>query len=391
MAEKPTTTDRDNTVVNLQEYVNVLRKWWWLITVITIITAVAAYTISAKIPVQYEANSVLLDNTNIASSIIPSIATSSSVLQALFSALDPKPVSIDSYDTLLKANLVSVHVVSRSITLTARGYTAKDAARIVNAWTNVLAKTVDAKDHAEKEAKITALQAQIKQAKATLTKTEADLDTFQGNNQTASLGNKLNALKRSQADYLTQQRSLTLILKDTNLLYKQLSRRRTGNASVGDDLAVLSLFMRAMKGNSAYQTQVTNKTPLFSGNNMEDRIKFLENMRQDIQDSLKAFDDTAAALNPQILSIQKEIQTEQNTQEKLTQAKKLAFTNYNNLVSQETKLQNNMKTAGHMVSVGQATPPLKPIKSKHPFVNAELAAVLGILLGVGCAFVIEWW
>ncbi len=368
-----------------------LRKWWWLITVITIITAVAAYTISAKIPVQYEANSVLLDNTNIASSIIPSIATSSSVLQTLFSALDPKPVSIDSYDTLLKANLVSVHVVSRSITLTARGYTAKDAARIVNAWTNVLAKTVDAKDHAEKEAKITALQAQIKQAKATLTKTEADLDTFQGNNQTASLGNKLNALKRSQADYLTQQRSLTLILKDTNLLYKQLSRRRTGNASVGDDLAVLSLFMRAMKGNSAYQTQVTNKTPLFSGNNMEDRIKFLENMRQDIQDSLKAFDDTAAALNPQILSIQKEIQTEQNTQEKLTQAKKLAFTNYNNLVSQETKLQNNMKTAGHMVSVGQATPPLKPIKSKHPFVNAELAAVLGILLGVGCAFVIEWW
>ena len=391
MEEKTNLPDHENSVVSLREYIEVLRKWWWLIIGTTFITAAVAFVLSARIPVQYEASSILIDYSDLSVSVITPLAKSSPVMQAVFSALDPKPVGIDSYDTFLKKKLVSTHTASRNITLTARGYTANDAARIVNTWASVLAKTVGEKDHAEKERKITALQAQITKANAALTKTEADLDAYQGKNQIASLTNKLNSVKRTQADYLAQQRSLKLILKDTDLLNKQLSRRRMGNASTSDDLAVLSLFIRAMKGNSAYQAQVANKTPLFSGDSMEERIKFLEHMHQDIQDSLKALDDDIAALSTQILSLQKEIQVEQNTQEKLTQAKKLAFTNHNNMVAEENKLENAMKTTGHVVIVGQTEPPLMPIRSRHRFVNAELAAVLGLLLGAGLAFVIEWW
>jgi len=398
--------------IDLRELVKTLSHWWWLFVATTAIAAIVAFTVGSMKPIQYEAKVIVLNHSSLSSSSISSMATSNALVQQLFDTLDPKPQGVNSYEALSKLLAVKLPRATSAkamppLTLTARASTGAEAAHIVNVWAQLLANAAKDLELSTKKEDLTVVQKQYDQAQISLTKAKDALVTFQGKNRVALLSNKLNSLKSLQTSYLAQQRRLTLLAQDTAFLQKQFSYRQGGKATIGDDLAVLALLLKSVDSQSVFQVQasdtssafsgnnldlqISDKSSLFPGDNLDGRIRFLENMRKDLQSRLNELNSNVTSLDAQILSLQKELQAAQDLQDQLLRSKQIALANYDSFVSQREKLAREVQSpTGHVIVAGQAVPPSLPL-SRRRLTNTLLAGIVGLMIGMGGAFIIEWW
>ena len=125
-------------------------------------------------------------------------------------------------------------------------------------------------------------------------------------------------------------------------MQKQFDQAQVKLTNVEDTLAAFQgknqvVLLRSTNSQSPPQIQVSGTTPLFPGDSIDARMSFLDDMQKDLKLRL------------------------------------------------ETCL-----SSGYVTTAAQAKAPLLPL-SRRRSRDAMLAGIVGLMIGMGGAFVIEWW
>ncbi len=385
--------------ISLRKLIQTILRWWWLIIATTVVSALAVFLFVTTKPVQYEAKAVLVNCSNISISraTIASITNEETLLHRLYDVLNPMPEGINDYETLTKRLSVEIPR-ARSVksarkvanfTLTATAYTASDASRMVNTWAKLVIAEIRERQHADAKQDNTTLQTQFTQTRVNLTKAEDAL--VAARIQHDALSSKLAAFKQKKADYLAQQQQITGLLQEVASLHEQFSSRQGGKAASDDNLAVLTLFLQAAGSQPATSMQIASLRALFSGDSLDNRTRLLENMQENLQGRLKAIGNNVTSLDARILSLQETLQKAQAAQKKLNRSKQTALTDYENMAWQLEKLKLERQLFTVYITVAKpAEAQLPPLDRRRSF-NTVLAGIVGLMAGIGIAFVIDWW
>jgi uncharacterized protein involved in exopolysaccharide biosynthesis len=108
-----------------------------------------------------------------------------------------------------------------------------------------------------------------------------------------------------------------------------------------------------------------------------------------LQDKQAEIQQQAAALQPDILALQKELQIARTDLDRLTRDRDVARDTYLTLTRKldETRVAAQDTSSGVQLA-SEASLPVEPVSPRKGF-NAILGGILGFLIGVICAFVID--
>jgi uncharacterized protein involved in exopolysaccharide biosynthesis len=233
---------------------------------------------------------------------------------------------------------------------------------------------------------------QLTEAEAALAKAEQDLIDFQAGNQATIFTTQLDDKETALKDYLSAARSLRLIIQDARSLRDRLrSQSATAPASPSDELTSLLLEIDALnRSELPIQLQVSVQQDM-GGKTIGDQIAFLDSLITVLEGKLVLLEQEAQSLEPDLLSLQERLQVAETQEERLTTARKLAldtFTALSRKVAEASIAAQD--TTGDVRLASRAAVPRDPV-SPRKLLNAAIAGVLGIIVGVLAAFAIEYW
>ncbi|MBN1977161.1 MAG: polysaccharide biosynthesis tyrosine autokinase [Anaerolineae bacterium] len=396
--------------LDIRRYLTMIGRWWWLIAGCAALAAVSAFVISSIIPPTYEASAVVIitepqyqmqfdprftvEEWAPAYKAFPTLAESDGVLGRVVETYTPSPAariedwSIEELAEMVESSsegdpsLVVLKVSSRS---------PEDAAGIASAWAQALVDQGN-RIYAVSEDDVAFFEAQAAQAKAALDDADADLVAFQGQNQANILQAELSSLLRFQTDYLADQRAITYLLQDIEALRGQLARQPADRpSSLSDDLTMLFLQIKAFNASASAPIQLqVNSTESLSSRSLSEQIAFLDDLADVLETKAKEIASQAAALEPEILALQRQLQEIQLEQSRLERARSLAYETYMALARKLEEARITAQGNDGMLQVGsRAAVPVEPA-SPHRAVNTALACMVGGLLGVGAALLFEY-
>jgi uncharacterized protein involved in exopolysaccharide biosynthesis len=209
--------------------------------------------------------------------------------------------------------------------------------------------------------------------------------------------------------------TLQLLLDDAQALKQQLTLGGSSPAAAfGDALALILLRSRAFADVST-PFSLELQTPLAAENitvsDVESLIQTLETRIAETQAKIKEL--TATLLSPPTSGLPEEASEDiENRIEELTSAKQaleaelaaeeahqqdlerqrdLAWSTYETLAKKEAELQIAAQSGSTEVRLASlSTPPSKPTGPRK-LTNTVLAGAVGLMLGAGCVFFLEWW
>jgi succinoglycan biosynthesis transport protein ExoP len=397
--------------IDLRAYIEVLIRYWLWIAGLAVVAAVVAFVVSSMLPRTYEASAVVLvtqpryqmqfdpridtQQGTPAYNAFPTLATSDDVLQNVVEGYTPSNASgigqwtLSTLRGMVEAtsqgdpSLVVLKVTSRS---------PKDAAAIANVWADRLVKR-GTELYGQGEADVTFFEAQVQQAQQALDQAEAALVDFQARNQASIVSAQLDSLRRSQADYLADQRAIAYIIQDIQGLRAQLAEQTAGQpVSLADSLTALFLQIKAFNAQASapIQLQVQSSTDL-SDKSVEEQIAFLDDLVATLQAKSAENDSRLAELEPQILALQKQLQEINVESDQLTRTRDLARDTYTTLARKVDEARIAAQEASGMLQVGsEAAVPAAPVGPRR-LVNTAIAGVLGLMIGIVGVFAVELW
>ncbi len=397
--------------IDLRKYVEVLLRHWIWIVGLSVLAAVAAFVYTTVQPKLYQAEAIVLvtepryqiqfdsrfqtDQSSPAYSTFPLLATSDSILQHLVEAYEPSAAAeISSW----RLSTVSGMVEATSegdpslIVLKVRSRSVKDAAALANTWADVLVTQGNAIfDGGAKD--VLFFESQSAEAAEALDEVEGSLIEFQARNQSSLVEARLNSLRRTQEDYLASQRGITYIVQDIEALRAQLADEPSErSASLADNLTALLLQIKAFNAEASapIQLQVDSSTT-FSDKTTAEQIAFLDGLVAILQAKSLEIDVHLAELEPQILSLQQQLQQIDVESGQLNRMVSLARDTYVTLSRKLEEARITAQEENGLLRVGSyAAVPTRPLGS-HRLLNTIGALVLGLMVGAVAAFAVEFW
>jgi len=398
--------------IDLRAYVEVLiRRWKW-IAGLALVAAVTAFVVSTLLPPTYEASAVVIitqpryqmqfdprfetvNDWMPAYKAFPTLATSDDVLQSVVDAYTPSSqAQIEEW----KLGTLSGMVTASSegdpslVVLEASSRSPQDAAAIANLWAGALVQQGN-RIYSEKEIDVAFFEEQANQAEETLDEADAALIEFQARNQASIISAQLDSLRRTQNDYLADQRTVAYIVQDIQGLRDQLAQQ-PGNrpASLADDLTALLLQIKAFDAQASIpvQLQVSSAEPL-SDKSQAEQIAFLDDLVTTLEAKSVEIDGRLVELEPQILALQRQLQEIKTEQDRLTRTRDLARETYTTLARKLEEARIAVQEESGVLQVGSyAAVPEKPVGPRK-LLNTAVAGALGLMMGVFGAFAVEWW
>jgi uncharacterized protein involved in exopolysaccharide biosynthesis len=333
-------------------------------------------------------------------------------------------------------------VMSNLIDITVRFADPDQAAWIANAWAEAYVQHVNALYGTEAES-LDAIQEQLGAAYQAYEQTEQALLDFTADNQIADLEQQiaeeqalidelqanrqavqLEAL-RNERLMLTQcystTRELELLLGNTKALRSQIQRGGTSGVTA-NELALLLLKAHAFAGpgtlpaNLELQISLSeNQTPDVASQiaevdalitaleeriagieaTIEEQVILLSSPEHHTRDDSPVLDDTIASLQQEKRQLQVALAQEQAKERELTRARDLAWDTYSTLEVKAAELHIATEIAD--VEVRFASPAIAPVLSNNPDSpshvagNVGLAATVGLLIGIGAAFFLQYY
>ena len=441
--------------IDLREYVLVLLKHWKLILGTTVAAAVTALVVSFFLPPTYEATALVVvkppqymmqfdPRFEVPSQLpqpaykaYPSLAKGDEVMEVLFARLNPRPAEIKTLGDLRGMVEAKAGTDPSVVQLIVRSSNPQEAARIANLWAEIFVAHAN-RVYGASDEELKQLEGQLAQAQAELEAAEQALIEFQARNQASILDARLDSLKSDQAHYLADQRAITYILQDIQALREHLARQPSGHAaSLADDLTTLLLQLKAFNAQtlnrldeayyastrlreSAYkpaqlqtsnvegqgqavfvstwqasasapiQLQV-NGTESLSNKSIGEIMALLDDIAQALRAKSAEIGQRLEELQPQILSLQRQLQEIYTESDRLTRQRDLAKETYTALARKVEETRIAVPGAHTTVRLGsRAAVPEKPARPRK-LLNTAVAGVLGLMLSVFGAFVWEWW
>jgi uncharacterized protein involved in exopolysaccharide biosynthesis len=320
----------------------------------------------------------------------PELARSDELLVALRDQLPDGALSLKELRDMTSASPGSDPSL---INLTVEHNDPEFAAEVANLWASLFVQWANQVYGYQGDEQLLFFETQMQDAQTTLAAAEDALISFQARNRSAILENQLAAVQQTQADYLAKQRQTDLILQDISGL---LSQEQGGTADI-DQLASVLLQVRALggvpvgaeMGGSPWQLQL-NVDGLSSAAPADQRAIIL-----DLQDILLTQSDQInerlAALEPQILTVQEQVEAATVEEGRLTRDFEVAVETYTTLARtvDEKRITSQDTTSGVKLASRTAVPdePSAP----NVLLNAIIAGVGGIILATLAVIVLYWW
>jgi uncharacterized protein involved in exopolysaccharide biosynthesis len=322
----------------------------------------------------------------------PTLAKGDEVMEALFARLNPRPAEIKTLGDLRGMVEAKAGTDPSVVQLIVRSPNPQEAARIANLWAEIFVAHAN-RVYGASDEELKQLEGQLAQAQAELEAAEQALIEFQARNQASILDARLDSLKSDQAHYLADQRAITYILQDIQALREQLARQPSERpSSLADDLTTLFLQIKAFNAQASAPIQLqVNSAESLSNKSIKETIALLDDIAQALRAKSAEIGQRLEELQPQILSLQRQLQEIYTESDRLTRQRDLAKETYTALARKVEETRIAVQGVQSTARLGsRAAVPEKPARPRK-LLNTAVAGVLGLMLSVFGAFVWEWW
>lgn len=392
--------------IDLRPYASALLRQWKIIVLSGLIVGAIAFIFATIQPTNYLATTIVAfleptesvqfdtrfetvpSRTSLLRSL-PSLSKSDEILAALLAELD-----IQGIDTLTD---LERHLSAESGTdlnllyLQANSQSPEVAAQLVNQWAELFVGRANEIYANRGSGQIDFYAQQVEDAAVRLDTAEQALAIFQGINRLALVSNELTSLTNLQAGYVNYSNSLARLQNDIRAARAQETSLAGGTTGVAGDYTTLALQSRVIELQNSLPLTI-QLTPADSiaiaGQN---QAQFLDSLESIVDEMQPAIEVELAALEPRILSLQREQVALQARMTRLTADRDLALETYKTLSRKldEERLTTNDISYGFR-QVSRAVIPEMPVGS-----NRTLAAIAGAAFGALLAAVViilyTWW
>jgi uncharacterized protein involved in exopolysaccharide biosynthesis len=397
---------------DLRIYFEVLLRHWKWIVVLTAGMAVAAFIYTSMQSSFYRASSVVLvtrpryeiqfdprfrTEQGMASAYraFPTLAVSDDVLQGVVDAYAP-PSEASAGELTLQGLSGIIEATSEDdpslILLKVRSLNPEEAAAIANLWADVFVKQGN-EIFGGSEEDVAFFEEQLAQAEEALAATEAELIAFQARNQGSIVQGELNSLLQTQAEYLTSQHQVALLLQDIHSLRTQLAELPNDqSASLADNITALFLQIKAYGAESETGLQLAvDSEELLSERSRAEQLQFLDGLLSTLQAKSKEIEEQLAELEPQTLALQQTLEEMNVESDRLSRARSVARDTQVTLARKLDEARISAQEENGTLRIGSyAAVPTRAIGPRKVF-NTAVAVMLSLLVGVAVAFGIEFW
>lgn len=402
--------------IDLRPYIEALfkRRYWILASVIVV--GFTTFLISITLPPTYEATAlmivtspqqVVLDSLT-QSTVDPNftsvnepmltleayanLASSDEMMQQLLATLDlPADETLDL--VRLRKLLTAEPGSDRGlIRLTAKYGEAETAAYIVNTWAELFVPWVNETHSVANADRLNFFETQLTTARTNLATAEEALIIYQRTNRAAVLQSKLDALSRTLAELLAEQRVLAFLQRDAEQLRTQLTNEvESAEAPFAFQLTALSLQLRAYDAQtpSNLELQLAPETPL-TGADREQQLNFLAGLISSLTAQQTGNEAMVAEVEPQILALQEERQAVLTEQVQLQRAQQEAEETYRALARRvDAERISAEDTTGGVSLASRSAVPQQPV-SPRILLNVAVAVLLGLVLAFTVVMFDQW-
>lgn len=427
--------------IDLRQYVDVLiRRWKWIVG-LALVAAVMALAVSFLVPPTYEATALVavtepryimrfdprfetVNAVQPAYKAYPELATSDDLLRTLLARLDPLPQTVETLRDVRRIVEAQPGADPSVVRLGVRSRDPQEAARIANAWAGLFVTRANEIYGVQNEEQVPFFEGQSGRAQADLEAAEQALVAFQARNQGAVLEAQLASARQDLQDYLVEQREIVRAVRNARALRGGVTNQPADSlVSPGDDLTALLLQIQAFsvqasrpvqvpqrsqasqssqsqqatsysseaEAGPAVWLQISDATLLSSERTAGELVDFLDGLVAALEVRGEDIETQVAALEPQILTLQQQLQQVQMEEDHLVRARDVARETYLTLARKVDEVRIAAQdTSGEVRLASQAAVPEEPV-SPRKMLNTVVGGTLGLMLGVFGAFAVEWW
>jgi polysaccharide biosynthesis transport protein len=402
--------------IDLRPYIEALLKRRYWIIVFVIIVGITTFLVSISLPPTYEATALMVvtspqqvvlnsltqstfdpNFTSINGAMLslqayPDLALSDEMLQQLLAKLElPGDETIDM-ENLRKLLTAEAGGDRGLIQLTAKYGDAQTAADIANAWADLFVPWVNETYGIANAERLNFFEAQLATARTNLETAEEALIIYQGTNRAAVLQSRLEALSRTLADLLAEQRVLVFLRRDAEQLQTQLTTQ-TGSAEapLAYQLTALSLQLRTYDAQTPtnVELQMAAETPL-TGADRGEQLNFLAGLISSLTAQQTQNEEMVAEIEPRILVLQQERQAVFTEQLQLQRAQQEAEETYTALVRRvDVERISAEDTTGGVSLASRSAVPQNPVRPRI-LLNVAVAMLTGMVLAFSVVVLQEW-
>jgi succinoglycan biosynthesis transport protein ExoP len=400
--------------IDLREYINVIvRRWKWIlgITLVAVVTAAifsffllapvyeakaGVVIVKSRSEIAFEPKYRTLTEEDIVSrrkaleALVRSNSVATEVIDKLGSTLDPEEREVgalpDMVETESNGDLISIKV---------KGEDPSKITAIANAWGEVYEEYVNGLYGGSPQSPGD-IQTQVAKAESSYKEAEEALAKFTGDNQIDTLSLEIGAKQNTLADYYATKRSLDRLIADARALRDQL-RQEELSSPTGTDNSLSIMLLQAsaftlLSPGLPVQLQLSLDEEAGLEASAEDQVQalnallsILEARREEVQTLINEM-----TLQQEILQLQEQLEREQARKQELTSARDLAWETYDTLARKEAEVGVASQVTD--TEVRFAVPAVEPKEPVGPNkkLNIAIAGVLGLMVGVFGAFLVEY-
>lgn len=396
--------------IDLRRYIEILLSHWLWILGLAILAAMAGFVFSSLQSPAYRTSSVVIvteqrfqlqfdarfktDEGAPAYKAFPTLATSDDVLQAVVEAYQATSTGQTNHLTL--GQLGDMMDASSEgdpslVLLTVRSSIPEVASLLANLWADAFARHANAM-YSGGEQDVRFFEEQTTQAEKALQEAEAALIEFEAGNRESILQTQLDSLQQTQAGYLSSQRDIAYLLQDVQALRAQLAERPSSQeSSLADGLTALFLQIKAFSAQAEMPLQFQIDTTNLLGQSTVEQINYLEELGAILRTKSTEADSFLEALEPKILSLQRQLQEALVEKDRLTRGRDLARETHLTLARKLEEARISAQEANGVLHVGSyASVPSRPIGPRTMF-NTTLAGMVGLMFGIVGVLAIDFW
>ncbi len=401
--------------IDLRAYINVVIRHWYWIAGLALVAAILAFVLSSLLPPTYEASALVavtvpryqfqfdervenipFDPTQFSTGY-PTIATSDDLLLSAANTVDPPlPPEKQRLHELRKILTAETAGDPSLIRLTARSRDPQGAARLATVWSKQLVDYLNNVYGGNSD--LSLFQAQVAEAKTALEEADQTLTAFRreyglgfsnvGDDGERTMTLDLGIARRLQAktDLLTQYETradqIAQLLEEAQMAAVQADDTTSPAILAGLLGDMLQLGLVDGETNPLVQIDLAG---LDAEAGLAAFITALEAKQNSTEDAI-------TRLTAEVETLQSELADRQRELDQLLRDRQVAQDTYFTLSNklQETRIEAQDETGSVAQLLSYAAVPDKPVTPRR-LLNTVVAGVLGFMVGVFGAFLVEYW
>ena len=430
--------------IDLRPYISALRRRWWLIGLITIIAASAAFTYGVLQERKFEAvATILLTRSRASLSLANQFPTitepidARSRMQAMMSIAESEGLVVQTMEDIHQAhpaNGIELEELKNSVNITSSGDTIQVAvsmtdpeyaAIIANIWAQ---NAVTAINYAYTEEQLPGeILVSLGPARAEYEQAQAGLESFLRENQVDVLQKQIDETS-ALLDELVQDRTWKIaynvqrkqkmeqVINQAEALKELLKSRDTSLAAgLGDALAVMRLradafgpiqdtiimtsgkqdlifevqiaeLIESVEAGQNYQRDLERIIELADAEKGSAEIALLELAQQSLD---VGNDELFNAPSTRLRNLKSELEAETAYLNELHSIRNLSLEVYQALIRKETEVRNNLQTSSTVTFASPAVPPIEPT-SRGVLRNTAMGGAIGFFVSTIWVLAAVW-